>query len=211
MNLSQEHRPLTPCIFVIIMELLSSKGDETMGQIHVWTKQYETVLTQLEQFGRYAAKRESILKNEDSQLMRTAYEWLSQKLPQAHRPPDADYPVWLSLMAEGTMLLSPNTVMLELEIDESLITRINVAKWGAINNFSYLPADEADARQHSRLMASYGISDAKACMTQFYPELKQEIVRSWDRLFDDGVQLGSPLSYGLIWELKKEWIKKVSR
>lgn len=109
------------------------------------------------------------------------------------------------------MLLSPDTCMLELEIDDSLITRLNIAKWGAINNFSYIPADEADALRHSRLMASYGISDAKACMTQFYPNLKLEIIRSWDRLFDDNVQLGSPLCYGLIWEVKKEWIRKISR
>lgn len=182
-----------------------------MGKISVWTKQHESILPQLEKSGRYVARRECILKNEDSQLMQPAYEWLAKKLPQQHRPSDADYPIWLSLKAEGTMLHSPNTVLLELEIDESLMTKINVAKWGAINNFSYIPANEADALRHANQMDAYGLSDARVCMTQFYPDLKQEIVCSWDRLFDAQVQLGGPLCYGLVWEVKKEWIKKISR
>lgn len=182
-----------------------------MGKIPVWTKQHESILQPLGKTGRYVAKRECILKNEDSQLMQPAYDWLAQRMPQLHRPPDADYPIWLSLKAEGTMLHSPNTVLLEMEIDESLMSKINVAKWGAINNFSYIPANEADALRHNQQMDAYGLSDAKVCMTQFYPELKQEIVNSWDRLFDERVQLGGPLCYGLVWEVKREWIKKVSR
>ncbi len=184
-----------------------------MGTVSVWTKQHEIVLSQLKQAGRYTARRESILKNEDSKLLQTTYEWLARHMPQVGRPPDADYPVWLSLCAENTMLLSPNTVILELEVDDALITKINVAKWGTINNFSYIPADEADAARHSRLLASYGVSDTKACMSQFYPALKREIEESWMRLFDESIQLGgtSSYSYGLIWEVKHEWIRRIIR
>lgn len=182
-----------------------------MRLISVWTKQHEAILSQLAQTGRYVAKREDILKNEDSQLLEPSYNWLAQHMPQEHRPPDADYPIWLSLYADNTRLPSPNTITLELELDESLMTRINVAKWGTITNFSYLPRDDNDAARHNRLLESYGISDAKACMTQFYPALKREIESSWNRLFDDRVQLGDPFCYGLIWEVKKEWIKEISR
>lgn len=182
-----------------------------MGKISVWTKQHEIVLSRLEQTGRYTARKESILKNEDSQLLKPSYDWLARHMPQENRPADADYPIWLSLHAENTMLLSPSTVILELELDEALLTKINVAKWGTINNFSYIPANEEDFRRHNELLNSYGVSDTKACMSQFYPVLKREIEDSWDRLFDDAIQVGSAFCYGLIWEVKREWIQKILR
>ena len=182
-----------------------------MSTIKVWTRQHHLVLEELEATGRYTAKASGILHNEDSQLMKPCYDWLAAHLPQEDRPADAEYPVWLSLEQSNSMLPSPETVTLELELDERLVTLLNVTKWGAVNNFSYLPADEADARRHKRLLRDYGVSDAKACMTPFYPEIKQEIEKSWERLFDDRIQLGSPLCYGLCWELRREWIRKIIR
>ena len=54
-----------------------------------------------------------------------------------------------------------------------------------------------------------GISDVKACTTRFYPELRREIEESWLRLFDESIQLGNDLAYGLIWEIREEWIVRV--
>ena len=144
--------------------------------------------------------------------MMPAYDWLAKALPGGElRPADAEYPVWVSARQETTMLQSPDTVILELEVEESLLTWINVAKWGAINNFSYLPADEADDRRHRKQMQDLGISDAEACLSRFYPELRQEIRQSWQRLFDDRVQLGSHAVYGLLWELRQSWVRQVIR
>ena len=182
-----------------------------MGTIRVWTKQNLQILPALEQTGRHVARREFVLQNDDSALMQPAYDWLVSHLPQENRPADADYPIWLSFRSDGTMLPTPGCAILELELDEAAITRINVAKWGAINNFSYLPADDADLRRHQRLLREYGVSDAKCCMSRFYPELKAEIEASWDRLFDDRVQLGNDLAYGLVWEVKASWIRTIIR
>lgn len=181
-----------------------------MAKITVWTRQHENILRTLEEQGRHVARREYVLGNEDARLMLTCYDWLVSHHPApSSRPADADYPVWLSLQQDAAMLPSPGSVILELEVEEELVTSINIAKWGAINNFSYIPADEADARRHKKLLADYGTSDTKACMTQFYPELKREIIQSWDRLWDDSIQLGNHFAYGLIWEVRKEWIKNI--
>ena len=179
-----------------------------MGTIRVYTKQHRSVLERLQQEGRYAAKGSEILRNEDALLMKAGYDWLAQALPQAHRPADADYPVWVSFRADTTMLPTPDSVLLELEVEESLVTRVNVAKWGMINNASYLPLDDADARRHEKKMAQLGLSDAKVCMTQFYPELRREIEESWVRLFDEGIQPGGPHCYGVLWEVQASWIRK---
>ncbi|SHK65257.1 DUF3841 domain-containing protein [Hespellia stercorisuis] len=107
------------------------------------------------------------------------------------------------------MDMGEHAVLLELEIDPVLITSINIAKWGCILNYSYIPANEADAARHQKLLADYRISDAKAYMSQFYPEIKREIVNSWSRLFDDSVKVGNDTRYGNVWELRREWIRNI--
>ena len=177
----------------------------------VWTKQHESVLTRLEQTGRYTATRSGILNSEEARLKMTCYSWLAQAMPQHHRPPDAEFPVWLSLEQAHTMIPSPHTVVLELEVDEALITPVNEAKWSTIANFSYLPSDSADERRHDELLRRCGVSDQKAMMTPFYPAVRQEILHSWLRLFDDRVQVGGSFCDGLVWELRREWLRAVRR
>jgi hypothetical protein len=46
-------------------------------------------------------------------------------------------------------------------------------------------------------------------MSGFYPDIKQKIIASWDRLFDDAAMSGSSNAYGLMWEVKKEWVQNV--
>lgn len=181
-----------------------------MGKITVFTRQHRNIVKVLETAGRYAATRENVLRNEDARLMLDCYDWLVAHHPQRDlRPVDADYPIWLSYRQDAAVLPNPDSVLLELEVDEALITPINIAKWGAINNFSYIPLDPEDARRHREQMEGFGVTDAKACMTRFYPQLRREIVDSWDRLFDDTVQLGNDLCYGLVWEVRRQWVRSI--
>ena len=179
-----------------------------MPAIQVWTKQHRSVWDTLVRVGVYRARREfiSLDLQEHAPLVLPVYDWLATHMPQTHRPPQAEYPVWVSFHREATMLPGPDTVILELSLDPELITPINIAKWGAMLNYSYLPADEADRRQHQKLLASLGISDARAFMTPFYPEVRGQILDSWQRLFDDTVQLGNDFAYGTIWEVRSEWV-----
>ena len=185
-----------------------------MSRIKVWTRQHRSVLETLEQEGIYRAKREFIRMDlqEHADLVLETYDWLVKHGPDAHnRPQGVEYPVWVSFRRDATMLPDENTVILELELEDAQITRVNIAKWGTILNYSYIPADEHDALRHKKLLRDYGVNDAKAFMTQFYPDIKREILASWQRLFDDSVQLGNDLCYGTIWEVKKQWITAVYR
>lgn len=184
-----------------------------MEKIRVWTKQNKEVLQELEATGRYITKREYILKDleEHSELVLEVYDWLVKNGPKKSlKPVDVEYPIWLSFKQETTMLPSDNTIILELEIDSSLITMININKWGKILNYSYIPKDKQDAIRHRELLKAYGVSsDAKVYMSQFYPQLKQEIISSWHRLFDESILIEDNAMYGNIWEVRKEWIKKI--
>lgn len=180
-----------------------------METIRVWTKQHISVWETLRQEGVYHATGDRIFRNEDSILTRDGYRWLAANTPNAgSKPAGAEFPIWLAFSRAGTMLPTPDTVLLELEIDPALITYVNIAKWGTILNCNYIPADAADKKRHSQLLKNWGTSDERACMTQFYPQIKREIMESWPRLFDDSIQLGSPECYGNIWEVKLEWVRK---
>ena len=185
-----------------------------MSQIKVWTKQHENVLRELNEHGRYTAKKEYIIKDlgEHAGLVLEAYDWLVAHTPNTkQRPADAEYPVWVSLKNEATMLPSSGCVILELSLEPEMITKVNIMKWGAILDYSYIPADPKDAACHRELLDSYRVSDAKAYMSQFYPDIKREIQESWKRLFDDSVSLGNDDCYGNIWEIRKEWITQIIR
>lgn len=184
-----------------------------MEEITVWTKQHQNVLDILERTGRYTAKRAYIDLDlqECAPLVLEVYDWLAAHLPGMDRPADAEYPVWVSYTGEAAMLPSQGTAILELRLPERLITPVNIEKWGAILNYSYIPQDVPDARRHRKLLADYGVSDAKAYLTQFYPQIRREIISSWDRLFDDSVILGSAAAYGTLWEIRKEWIQSITR
>lgn len=183
-----------------------------MDTVTVWSKQHKNVLLELTETGRYTAKKEYVAFDlqEHAPLVLEAYDWLVGHCPGAQRrPPDAQIPVWVSFERSAVMLPSDNTVILQLTLDPALIAPVNIAKWGAILNYSYIPQDAGDARRHRELLEAYGVSDAKAFMTQFYPQIRREIVESWPRLFDDSVSMGSAQAYGLIWEVRKEWISGI--
>lgn len=183
-----------------------------MGMIRVWTRQHKNVWKKLLETGRYTAKRAYIQMDmeEHADIMLKAYDWLVKNGPDAeNRPSDVEYPVWVSFVEDATMLPGENGVILELLLDEALITKVNIMKWSSILNYAYLPKDAEDAKRHQELLNLYGTNDAKAVMTSFYPEIKREILDSWKRLFDDRLDVGSDLCYGTIWELKREWVQDV--
>ncbi|MEF2562362.1 MAG: DUF3841 domain-containing protein [Negativibacillus sp.] len=185
-----------------------------MKQITVWTKQHRSVLEQLEKTGRYIARREYIeIENQEcAPLVLEVYDWLVQHSPNAkQKPADVDYPVWVSFAQDTTYLPQEQTVTLKLDLDPALIAPVHIAKWGTILNYSYIPLNEQDARRHRQLLESYRVSDTQAYMSHFYPQIKREIIDSWGRLFDDSVHLNSDQKYGIIWEIKKEWVSAVLR
>lgn len=186
-----------------------------MGEkIKVWTKQHGDVVKELEKTGRHIAGREYIFNDlgEHAPLVLEVYDWLTRNSPgAAQRPADVKYPVWVSAARDATMLPDKGTVILELLIDSDLITPVNIEKWGAILNYSYIPANARDAERHRKLLKEYGVSDAKAYMSQFYPVIKREIIDSWSRLFDTDIVMGNDKAYGNIWEVKREWVTQIIR
>ena len=183
-----------------------------MEKITVYTKQRKEILEELDNKGCHVTTADHVAVEwkEDTKIVLEVYDWLVKNSPSCEWKPDyAVYPVWVSLSREATMLLDDKSVVLELSVDPLLITKINIFKWGKILNYSYIPKAEKDARTHMEKLELYGISDMKAFMTPFYPDIKREIVDSWKRLFDESVTLGNEECYGIMWEIRKEWVVNI--
>ena len=181
-----------------------------MAMTTVWTKQGRGIEAELRATGRYIARREWIEKTlgNDAPFFLPAYDWLQTAAAKRLPPPDgAGYPIWVSLQPDSTMLPSPEAIILEIQIDAAALLPLDIARWSRILDGAYLPADEADLAAHREQLARWGCDDARACITPFYPEVKREILASWQRLFDspgDG-------RVGIIWEIREEQIRRIVR
>lgn len=119
------------------------------------------------------------------------------------------YPIWLS--PEGTELLpdADETVFLKLDIPEGKYILANNEVWDFMINHLYFPKDKEDELAHEAEIARYGISSPSSLISgdigNFYPLLKQKVIKSWDRVFS--MMPPDPSNIvGLCWELRSEWL-----
>lgn len=151
----------------------------------VWTKQHINVLEKINKTGRYIAQRDYIIKDleEHSKLVLEVYDWYVDKVSLKYKKPnDVIYPIWVSLFKEGTILKSDNYAILKLELDSEIIMLVNISKWSMILNYAYIPTDKDDDIRHKKVLEKYSTTDTKAYMTQFYPQIKREIIVGIDCL-----------------------------
>lgn len=182
-----------------------------MAKITVWSKQHENVWKVLQETGRYTVKREYIIKD-PQRTFGAGSGLLMNGWSRTDRTTGTNRGCGISgmgiLQAGATMLPEKGRVILELEIEESLITRVNFTKWGMT---STIPIFRQTRRMKSGTKTSGSLWSQRhaGVYVAFYPEIKREIRESWKRLFDDDIQIGSDGCYGNIWEVQREWVKNV--
>ena len=182
----------------------------------VYTRQDIKILDILEEKNRYIAQKKYVLNRLDKEgdIYLNFYDWLTKEASKIiKKPEDVEIPIWVSLEKDKKLSLIENTVILSLDIPDDKIILIDMHKWGQITNYSYLPINIEDKNEHLQILDEYGINNQKAIMTNFYPQIKNKIMDSWTRLFDNNIKSIDingkeiePLFVGIIWEVRKEWI-----
>ena len=76
-------------------------------------------------------------------------------------------------------------------------------------NHLYFPDSKDDEMEHEAELARYGISSPSSLISgnagNFYPLLKQKVLRSWEKIYT--LQPADPAqTVGLCWELRPEWL-----
>jgi hypothetical protein len=177
-----------------------------------YTRQSPQVLEELRLTDRYIVREEYIrakyttITNHYAPLYRRLTTYASGRV---FIPDDAMYPVWLS--PEGTDLIpdAEESVFLKLDIPEGHYILANNEAWDFMINHLYFPLDKADEAAHESELTRYGISSPSSLIGgnagNFYPVLKQKVLKSWERIYtmmpSDPNQI-----VGLAWELRAEWL-----
>jgi hypothetical protein len=161
--------------------------------------------------GIYHVKKEYITNKYEkvSKIFLTAYNWFVINAQSILPPPKgAEFPIWTWSDPKYVGHFQDSVVLvLEIKRDEAIL--FDSGKWNKILNLSYIPKDEDDAKKFADELAKYNIeNDFDAYMSNFYPQLKSKIKKSWSRLFDEKIVI-SGVKQAALWEIKKEWIVNI--
>lgn len=188
-------------------------GTQSRNTVTLYAAQAEPVWQAIQRDGAAYSKAEYVEKKygESAPVFLTAYRWFIRQLPRyVPKPEGAEFPYWvyadLYMMETGAY---PHILTLEVPREEAVFFDMN--DWNKILQMNYLGKDEADTRRFQRELRERGIRAADVMLSRFYPDLQQQIMDSWQRLFrhHEAARRGErpvpDLQAGL-WCIKKEWI-----
>lgn len=183
--------------------------------VTAWTRQVPQVWEELRHTGFYRV-REAYVRAKNGPIADyylDLYRWYTARCRSyLSIPKDLSCPIWLAL-TEGTRLPpAEHTISLTLEVPKDSIFIMDYDKWGYRVNHWYIPADVEDERRYNEELRRCGIdNEALLIITDkgnYYPMIRQEIIRSWDRLFA-GPSAYPDANVGTVWEIKADWVKEV--
>lgn len=185
-----------------------------MAKRLVWTRQSAKILDELDQNGRYIVKKSYIEEKmeEHAKLYFETYTWYSNKAKNlVEKPDDVIFPIWVSLTESSMLGLTEGNVLLELSIDEEALILVDQEKWGYVVNYLYIPKDEMDDQQHEAMLRKFNLDETEAYMSPFYPAIKAQIIKSWDRVFTIDQDIKPENLTATIWEIKSENVVRIIR
>nr|WP_312580058.1 DUF3841 domain-containing protein [Sedimentibacter sp.] len=149
---------------------------ESNDKVKLWTRQHKNVITELEKHGVYRVKKEYIMGKMD-----TISDYY------------LDLYEWYGKHADK-IVPRPKGVTYPI--------------WLSTSSDVMLQPTE-DEERHNEELKKYGITSESSLITgnkgNFYPLLKNKIIKSWERLFDSFEEEGIH-TQATIWEIKKEWV-----
>lgn len=180
----------------------------------LWTRQVSEILGEIKDYGVYKVKEEYIRKKNDtiSDYYLKLYKWFTDEAKK-YVDVKGEYPIWLSVADEFRLRPVEDTVTLKLRVPSKEVLLCNYDAWGYTVNYFYVPLDEADKARHKEELTKNGlVSDDELFLTSkgnFYPLLKREVVKSWERIFTLKPTDLNACLVAVTWEIKKEWIEEV--
>lgn len=182
--------------------------------MRLWTRQDESVLKEIEEKGYYRVSPLWIQNKYGtcSDVYFHVYEWFAQAAETfVKKPKGVYYPIWLATGEKYKISPIKGQALLELEVPDELVIIMDTAKWDYILNYWYLPTNEEDHFSYKEKLKAYGVHNAtQMYINNFHPILKREVQESWMRLFDNTIRY-SNISQATVWEIRKEWIVKISQ
>lgn len=188
--------------------------DYTGTTITLYSSQKDIVYQTIKRDGVCYSKPEYVQKKyaESAQIFLTAYNWFSKTATRlVPKPEGAEFPYWAfaDLYVVGQ---SDDGHILKLEVPKDEVILFDMYDWNQIMQMHYMAESEAERKQFYQELEACGIRRNDVMFTNFYPEQKQRILKSWERLFRHHEQIleGSLEGVGSVqaglWRIKEEWI-----
>lgn len=190
--------------------------DQKHLTVRLYSAQTPLVRSILERDGVCHSKEEYVARKygESGPIFLTAYRWFVREAAKiVPPPPGAEFPYWAFMdlySVEGT---SADILALDVPREEAVF--FDLYDWNKVVQLRYIGENDAQERAFQRELRERGLSSNDVMLTSFYPELKDQVLRSWSRLFrrHEAIKAGDLTGVGGVqaglWRLKKEWIKKV--
>lgn len=187
--------------------------------VKLYASQTDVVVEALRRDGVCYSKEAYVRRKyqESAPIFVTAYSWFVGKAREiVPCPAGAEYPYWAfrdlySLDQSG----GGNVLELSVPIDQAVF--FDVMDWNKIMRLSYIGASEKEEEAFREEMRERGLNYNDVMLTQFYPEYKKQIMKSWDRLFRHHEEIKSGDCTGIhsvqagLWQIREEWVDKIQK
>lgn len=188
-------------------------GTKSGNSVILYAAQAEPVWQAIQQDGAAYSKAEYVRKKyeESAPVFQTAYEWFVGQLPRfVPKPEQASFPYWaftdLYMIETGAFA---HILTLKVPMDEAVFFEMD--DWNRILRMEYLGRTPAETNRFRQDVKMRGLRDADVMLSQFYPDLRQQTLDSWQNLFrhHEAVLRGEKPLSGLqagLWCIKREWV-----
>lgn len=188
-------------------------GTESRDTVILYAAQAEPVWQAIQQDGAAYSKAEYVRRKygESAPVFLTAYEWFVRQLPRfVPKPEQAEFPYWaftdLYMLETGGFA---HILTLEVPMKEAVFFEMD--DWNRILRMEYLGQTPEEIRRFRQELKMRGLRDSDVMLTRFYPELREQVIASWQNLFRHqgavlrGERPPRSLQAGL-WCIRKEWV-----
>lgn len=188
-----------------------------METVTLYTRQNDKTLAQLERDGRIINERLYVRLHfgDCADLFLESYEWFAREASKrVPRPDDGRLSIWCSISRENCLKAIKGTVVYVLEVPKDQVIYFDEAKWDHVLNRIYIPESPEDAAAYKAHLKKLGVTDGfqffQGRYAGMYPEEVERIRESWKRVFTID-HWGIFNVCGNIWEIRKEWVKRIVR
>ena len=187
--------------------------------VTLYSAQPQTIAQNIRQGNTHYAKLDSIREKygeEVAPVFTQAYNWFVRQAEQiVARPAEAESAIWVY---HDPRLLEQHSdyEIMTLDIPLTEVIFFSMSDWNKVLNQRFLALSDQEHVDFTNKLEKQGITyEGDLFRKPFYPQLKQEVIKSWQNLFRfhqpilDALHQGNELPIkdiqAAIWKLPKNW------
>jgi len=189
--------------------------DQIRHTVRLYTAQTPLVRSILDRDGVCFSREEYVARKyaESGPIFLTAYRWFVREAAKlVPPPPGGEFPYWAFRDLYSVEGSGDDVLALDVPVEEAVF--FDLYDWNKIVQLRFIGENEAAERAFRRELRNRGLTENQVMLTDFYPELKAETLKSWQRLFrrHEAIRAGDLTGVGgvqaALWQIKKAWIAR---